>query len=120
MHSILIIGAGRSATVLISYLLRAAETENWEVTVGDISLDLARQKIAGRKSGRAIRFDVNDVLQREQEIKKADIVVSMLPAALHLTVAKDCLALGRHLLTASYLSKEIAAMDGEAKAKGLL
>ena len=120
MPTILIIGAGRSSSALISYLLGAAEKENWHLVVGDISLELAEQKVAGRSRGQAIRFDVNNADQRQQEIQKVDIVVSMLPAAMHLLVATDCLQFGKHLVTASYVSREIAAMHSLVKAKDLL
>ena len=45
MKNILVIGAGRSATVLIQYFLDNAETQDWSVTVGDISEALASDKV---------------------------------------------------------------------------
>jgi saccharopine dehydrogenase-like NADP-dependent oxidoreductase len=120
MKNILVIGAGRSASSLIRYLLEHSSAESWKVTVGDVSEELARQKTAKHPNAIAIAFDVNNVQQREDQIRQADIVVSMLPASLHLLVAKTCLQFGKHLITASYVSKEIAALDAEAKQKGLL
>ncbi len=120
MPTVFVIGAGRSSAFLISYLLTHAQTENWEIVVGDVAPDLAAQKIAGHKNGRAIYFDVNDALMRESVIKSATVVVSMLPAALHLLVARDCLSFGKHLVTASYVSREIAALDAEASLKDLV
>lgn len=119
MKNIFVIGAGRSATTLISYFLSNAEEQDWQITVGDISAELAEKKIAGRKRGTAISFDVFNASQRESEIEKADIVVSMLPASLHFEVAKDCVRLGKHLTTASYISKEMKSLNEEAKSKDL-
>ena len=72
------------------------------------------------RNGKAILFDVFDEEQRAQEIQKADIVVSMLPARFHMEVAKDCVKFGKHMVTASYISKEMKALDVEAKEKGLV
>lgn len=119
MKNILIIGAGRSASSLIKYLLENSSKENWKVTVGDVSLELAEQK-ARHSNARAIAFDINNEVQREQEIEKADIVVSMLPASMHLNVAKDCVRFKKHLVTASYVSMEMAELDTEAKKSGVV
>jgi hypothetical protein len=49
-----------------------------------------------------------------------DVVLSLLPAPLHPRVARACLAAGRHLVTSSYVSPELGALDAEARAKGLV
>jgi saccharopine dehydrogenase-like NADP-dependent oxidoreductase len=120
MKHILVIGAGRSASSLIKYLLDHAKAEEWQVTVGDVSLELAKQKTGGHERARAIAFDINNEQQKHEEIQKADLVISMLPAALHLQVARDCVQFKKHLVTASYVSKEIAQLDEEAKRAGII
>jgi saccharopine dehydrogenase-like NADP-dependent oxidoreductase len=120
MKNILVIGAGRSASSLIKYLLDHARQEGWKVTVGDVSLDLVKQKTGGHPHARPIAFDINNEQQREEEIKNADIVISMLPASMHLSVARDCVRFKKHLVTASYVSKEIRELDEEAKAAGII
>lgn len=120
MQNILVIGAGRSASSLINYLLTHSVKENWSVTVGDVSLELVKQKTAGHANARAIQFDINNDVQREEEIKRADIVISMLPASMHMNVAKDCVKFKKHLATASYVSKEMKELDEEAKAAGII
>ncbi len=120
MKNILVIGAGRSASSLIKYLLDNSIKENWNVTVGDVSFDLVKQKTANHPNSRAIVFDITNDLQREEEIKRADIVVSMLPASMHLSVAKDCVRFKKHLATASYVSKEMGGLDAEAKSAGII
>ena len=97
MKQILVIGAGRSSTSLIEYLLNNSEQENWKVKVGDISLDLAQQKTANHKNATAIAFDINNEQQRKQEIQAADLVISMLPAFLHMSVAEDCVRYKKHM-----------------------
>ena len=120
MNSILILGAGRSATSLINYLLAAAEENDWQVTVGDYALQLAQEKVKGSSRGEAIAFNVREEQDRINVISKADVVISMLPASFHPIVAETCLELGKHLLTASYVSDDMRALNEQAKAKGLL
>jgi len=120
MKKILVIGAGRSAVTLIKYLLDNSSANNWLVTVADFSIELAENAVGNHNNGKAIFFNVTDEKQRESEIENADIVISMLPASLHITVAKDCVRLGKNLVTASYVSPEIAELDEAAKQAGIL
>src|SRR4051812_45905431 len=103
MRNILLIGAGRSATVLIEYLLNHSTQENWKLTVADTSIELAKQKVRNHANARAIKFDINDDAIRSEEIKEADIVISLLPANLHTPVAVECVKQKKHLVTASYV-----------------
>ena len=120
MKNILIIGAGKSSAALIKYLLDKSIKEKLQLTVGDISTKNAEKLINKHQNASAIVLDVFDKNQRETEIKKADIVISMLPARFHIEVAKDCLTYKKHLVTASYISKEMKALDAQAKKKGLV
>jgi len=120
MKKILVIGAGRSAVTLIKYLLDNSVANNWQVTVADFSIELAETAVANHGNGKAIFFNVTDEKQRKTEIGNADIVISMLPASLHITVAKDCISLVKNLVTASYVSPEIADLDEKAKQAGVL
>jgi saccharopine dehydrogenase-like NADP-dependent oxidoreductase len=120
MKKILVIGAGRSAVTLIKYLLDNSIVNNWQVTVADFSIELAETAVANHENGKAIFFNVTDEMQRKSEIGNADIVISMLPASLHITVAKDCIVLGKNLVTASYVSPEITDLDEKAKQAGVL
>ncbi len=120
MRKILIIGAGRSASSLIKYLLDKSEGENLFITIGDLSEALAQKKTGNHKNSRAISFDVFDVAQRKQEIQQADIVISMLPAHMHIEVAKDCILYKKHMVTASYVSAEMQALDAVAKENNIV
>ena len=120
MKKILVIGSGRSAVILIKYLLDNAEGNNWQVTVADFSEELAKVAVANHSSGKAIFFNVTDDKQRQTEIENTDIVISMLPASMHIVVAEDCVRLCKNLVTASYVSKEIFALDEKAKNAGII
>ena len=114
MRKILLIGAGRSTSSLINYLIKNSSNENWQLIIADKSIELAKSKIGNQKNAQPIAFDVNNEIQRNAEIQNADIVISMLPAALHLLVARDCLKYKRHLVTASYISPEIQQLNQAA------
>lgn len=120
MRKILIIGAGKSASQLIKYLLNKAEHESLEITVGDLSLENAEKIVKGHSRGKAVVLDVFNKAQREEAVNAADIVISMLPARFHIEVAKDCLTFGKSMVTASYISKEMQELDKEVKKKGLI
>ena len=115
MRKILIIGAGRSASSLIKYLLDKSEDEKLVITIADLSEALAIKKTGNHKNARAIAFDVCNDEQRKQEIQQADIVISMLPAHLHIEVAKDCVFYKKSMITASYISEEMKSLDFQAK-----
>ena len=116
-QKIFIIGAGRSASSLIKYLIDEAVENDFEIKVGDRNLSHVIDKIGENKRARAISFDVLNDTQRIEEIQKADIVISMLPASLHFKVAQDCVKYKKNLVTASYVSDEIKSLDAEAKKK---
>ena len=120
MKNILIIGAGKSSSALIKYLLDTSDKENLFLTIGDISTENAHKLINNHQNATAIVLDVFDKKQREEQIQKADLVISMLPARFHLDVAKDCIAFNKHMVTASYISDEMKALDAAAKNKGLV
>lgn len=120
MKHILVFGAGKSATCLIDYLKRETATHQWTLTVVDGNADLAKSKTAGAPHARAVSIDVEQNEARQPLVKSADIVISLLPPFLHYLVAKDCVAFGKNLLTASYVDEKIAALKDEIAAKGLL
>ena len=120
MRNILIIGAGRSATCLIRYLLDKSSSEKLFITIGDISLRAAQKFTKNHTNAKGILLDVFNKEERERAVKNCDMVISMLPAHFHIEVAKDCITFGKNLVTASYISDEMQNLDKEAKAKGLV
>ena len=120
MRNILIIGAGRSTTSLIRYLIEKSSSENLHITIGDISLESAQKLTKNHLNARGILLDVFNEKQREEAVKAADIVISMLPARFHIEVAKDCITFGKNLVTASYISDEMQALNKEVVKKGLV
>jgi saccharopine dehydrogenase-like NADP-dependent oxidoreductase len=120
MKSVLVLGAGLSTPSLIKYLLDNANSFDWNIKVGDISEEIAKQRINGHANGEAFQFDVFDDDQRSEEIDNADIVISMLPARMHYLVARSCMKFKKDLVTASYVTKEIREFHDEAKENGMI
>jgi len=119
MRKILIIGAGKSTSSLVRYLNEQSSTQNFQIILTDKDLKQA-EKIAGNFENIEVRgLDIFDDDDREKAVKGADIVVSMLPARFHIEVAKDCVKFKKNMVTASYVSDEMDALDEDAKAKGL-
>lgn len=120
MKQILILGAGRSSSSLIKALINDAKDNDWQIVVGDVNLELASSKVTDSDVSKAIAFDIFDNETSKSTISEADLVVSMLPAAFHIHVAKICAELGINMLTASYLSDEIAALSAQFEENGAL
>ncbi|MFN3839439.1 MAG: saccharopine dehydrogenase family protein [Cyclobacteriaceae bacterium] len=120
MKTILVLGAGRSSSALIAYLLNYARKNVFTLWVGDQSMELAQQRIQGSGAGKAISFSIENEEQSAEAIRSADVIVSLLPPHFHTVVAKHCLAYGKHLLTASYVSDEMNSFHREAEKKRLL
>ena len=120
MKTILVLGAGLSASSLIRYLLENSIEHNWQIRIVDRDIDLVKQKIGGHKNGTALSFNALDPVERRPEIEFADLVISMLPARFHVEVAEDCIALKTNLITPSYISPEMRALDIEAREAGII
>lgn len=120
MRRILIIGAGRSASSLIRYLLAKSDSENLHVVVADLSLALAEKKTEGHPNATPLALNIFEVEERKAAIENVSIVISMLPAYLHIEIAKDCLEFKKHLVTASYISDAMQELDEEVKKNNLI
>ena len=119
MKKILVIGAGRSSSSLIRYLTELLVSNNWHLRIADRDLDLAKEKINGAANAEAIAFNALKSEERIPNLEWADIVVSMLPAAFHLDIAKDCVLLKKNLITPSYITSEMKALEEDCKANGV-
>lgn len=120
MKKVLVIGAGKSSHYLIEYLLKHAEDDGFLIRVIDLNdhhIDIVFKKSPLFRFEKA---DMTDDTVRQALIKDADIVISMLPAFMHILVAKDCLAFGKNLITPSYISPEMKALNNEVASKNLL
>lgn len=119
-RNVLLFGAGKSATVLIDYLLQEALGQHWTITVADANKELIEQKTKNHPLSESVSLDIQDHQKRESLIKKSDIVISMMPPALHILIARDCISYNKSLLTASYADEQIMLLNESVKEKGLI
>lgn len=120
MRNILVIGSGKSTSYLIQYLINKSDAEDLRITIGDLNTDNVKKLVGEHPRVSIITLDVFNAEQRSSAIKKSNIVISMLPARFHFEVAKDCLAYGKHMVTASYISDNMQSLNKDVTTKGLV
>ena len=119
-RKILVLGAGKSTSYLLDYFLEKSDSENLHLTIGDLHPEAIPKHISSHSNCEVIALDIFDNNARKEAVSNASIVVSMLPARLHIKVAKDCIQYKKHLVTASYVSDEIMKLHNKAKDLGLV
>jgi|SRR5450432_1243931 len=112
MKSIVVFGAGKSASCLIDYLTKICRENEWTLTIGDANEDALLKRTVKIPGIHRVQVDVENAEERNALIQKADLVISLLPPSLHILIARDCLANARNLLTASYVDDEIRKLTG--------
>ena len=120
MKHILLIGAGRSTGSLVKYLIDNANENTWDIKIADRDFSFIKSSYFDLEYVHRIEFDVTNETQRNTLIQSSDIVISMLPAHMHIEVAKDCISAKKHMVTASYVSPEMRALESDAKAAGVI
>lgn len=118
MKYILVFGAGKSSSSLIDYLVKEAAANNWYITVADISP--LQTLLPPGNPAHTVAFLPDNETERHLLIASADIVISLLPPALHVLIANDCLRYKKNLLTPSYVENSIADLHTSIKQQGLL
>jgi saccharopine dehydrogenase (NADP+, L-glutamate forming) len=71
------------------------------------------------KHATATSIDVNDAAALEQEIAKNDLVISLIPYTFHAHVIKAAIKAKKHVVTTSYVSEAMMALDQDAKDAGI-
>ena len=113
MKTILLFGAGKSATVLIDYLIAESAANKWKFIIADANKEQILVKTNHSPFAEAVEVDIANDEKRDALIQRAHVVISMLPPALHFLVAKDCIENRKHLLTASYLDTNMKSLANE-------
>jgi saccharopine dehydrogenase (NADP+, L-glutamate forming) len=120
MKCVLLFGAGKSSTCLINYLIRESANNNWQLIVADGNKELAQSKTGNAPKTQAVGIGIENEEDRRALVKKADLVISLLPPEFHSLVAQDCLRFEKDLLTASYVDEKIKKLEKEIRDKKLL
>lgn len=116
MKNIVVLGAGLVAKPLVRYLLDQPE---FNVVVASRTVSKAVKLVADHPRGKAEALNVTDTAALEAFVKASDLAISLVPYAHHVTVAKLCIKHGKQMITTSYVSQPMKALDAEAKAAGL-
>ncbi len=119
MKSIVVFGAGKSATCLIDYLTRICTEQHWILTIGDADVEALKKKLVQSPAVIPVQVNVENSIERNALIRDADLVISLLPPDLHILIARDCVANSKNLLTASYIDDEIRKLSSRINDKNL-
>nr|HID14044.1 saccharopine dehydrogenase [Anaerolineae bacterium] len=118
MKHVLVLGAGLVARPLVRYLLDQPE---YHVTVASRTVSKAEALVGDHPRGKAVAFDIT----RDREalsslVAEADLAVSLLPYIYHVQVAEQCVRHRKPLVTTSYVSDGMRALDGAAREAGVI
>ncbi len=117
MAKVLILGSGMVARPIVDYLLN----HGYDVVLASRTISKVKKILKDRPRSTAETLDIKLKPEKLDELVPfCDAVVSLLPPAYHVTVAKKCLEHGKHLITTSYVKPEMQALDEEARRKDLL
>jgi saccharopine dehydrogenase-like NADP-dependent oxidoreductase len=118
MKNVLVLGAGLVARPLVRYLL---DQPNYVVTVASRTISKAEALITGYPQGEAVAFDIAQGGSSLGEmIAGAELAVSLLPYIYHVQVAEQCVLHRCHLVTTSYVSDGMRALDTPAQEAGVI
>ncbi|KAJ1847055.1 hypothetical protein IWW55_000075 [Coemansia sp. RSA 2706] len=109
---VLLAGSGMVSQPLVDYLARTRDTD---ITVASNNLDEARNLAYQFPNTQATLLDISDTTTLNNNVKGSDVVVSLVPAPLHPQIAETAIRNGKHVVTASYISDEMASLDRKAK-----
>jgi len=111
-----IFGAGLVVKPMVDYLAG----KDYEITIASRTLSKAEKLAAPHSNATAKQFLSDDEQAMEEFVKASDLVVSLLPATMHVKVAKKCIEFKTDMVTTSYISPEMRALDQEAKDAGII
>ncbi len=117
MKKVLILGAGLVSRPMVRYLLDVPE---FEVTVASRTVSKAQVLVGSHARGKAVALNVDNDTELEKQVSAADLAVSLLPYTFHVKVAGFCLKHKKPLVTTSYVSDAMRALDTQAKAAGVI
>ena len=118
MKRVLVLGTGYVVKPLVDYFIDKCK---YEVLVASRDNNNSGLIIAGRALGNRVLWNATppyDELSRM--VEGVDLVVSMIPPKMHVIVAKACIKHGKNMVTTSYTSPEMMALDDEVKKAGII
>ena len=114
--NVLLCGSGFVAGPLVDYLLR---DPNINITIASNSQAEATSLALGKANTKVVPLDVKDNAKMASLVKDSDIVVSFVPAPFHPIIAEHCIQEKKNMVTASYISPAMKALDERAQRAGI-
>jgi len=117
MKNVVVFGAGLVADPLVQYLLE----KGYSVKVASRTLSKAQSLVGTYQHGEAVQFDITeDEPLLHDLIAQADLAVSLLPYVYHVQVAHACVDSRIPMVTTSYVSDDMQALDQPARDAGVI
>lgn len=133
--AVLILGAGRVSQPAVEFLAlngsnfsespisgntkTSRAVNGVQVIVASLYLNEAQKVIEGIPNTTAVELDISDHNRLLQYISEVEVVISLLPANCHAPIANACIELKKHLVTASYVDKNMSDANERAKSAGV-
>lgn len=117
MKNVLVLGAGLVAKPLVRCLL---DQPDFHIKVASRTVSKAEALVDNHPRGETEALNVKDSAQLENLISKADVTISLVPYTYHVTVAEFCIKHRKHMVTTSYVSEAMNALNSKAKEVGVL
>lgn len=116
MPKILVLGAGFVAEPLVEYLHRSEQNT---IMVASHLIEEAKQLAEKFERVEPVEVDVTNYDALMSALSEMALVVSLVPAPFHPLIAKAAIAKKIPMVTASYVSDEMRALDSDAKKAGI-
>jgi saccharopine dehydrogenase-like NADP-dependent oxidoreductase len=117
MARVLLLGAGLVTRPLVKYLLAQP---GLQLTIASRTVSKAEALLEGHPQGRALALMVEDEGALARQVARHDLSISLLPYVHHVRVANLCIEHRKQMVTTSYISPAMRALDGPARAAGIL
>jgi saccharopine dehydrogenase-like NADP-dependent oxidoreductase len=115
MKKVLVLGAGLVSRPLVEYLLK----KKLKVIVASRTVSKAEALVQGYENGEAKQLNVNNKEELDTLISQADLTISLVPYTYHVQVAELCIKYKKHLVTTSYVSPAMNALNDQALDSGI-
>ncbi|VAI61796.1 unnamed protein product [Triticum turgidum subsp. durum] len=116
---VLILGAGRVCRPAAEFLTSYQNIDQVHVVVASLYQKDAEETVDGIKNATAAQLDVSDTESLSNLVSQVDVVVSLLPASFHAAIARVCIELKKHLVTASYVDDSMSKLEQAAQGAGV-
>ncbi|KDR71531.1 hypothetical protein GALMADRAFT_253864 [Galerina marginata CBS 339.88] len=114
---ILLLGSGFVARPCAEYIVRDPSNQ---LTIACRTLKSAEALAADLPSTTAISLDVNDTNALEAAVAAHDLVISLIPYTFHAAVIEAAIKGKTHVVTTSYVSPAMRALDKAAREAGIV